>query len=70
MVLGCSLYSLFDTSIMRGRVIEYLASKKGIKVSMHGMDATEFYDEQIQQFSKIIKNNTNMKEIMELVELD
>jgi cobyric acid synthase len=70
LVLGCSLYSLFDTSIMRGRVIEYLASKKGIKVSMHGMDATEFYDEQIQQFSKIIKNNTNMKEIMELVGLD
>jgi len=70
LVLGCSLYSLFDTPIMRGRVIEYLASKKGIKVRMHGMDATEFYDEQIRKFSKVVKNNTNMKKIMELVGFD
>ena len=41
--------------------------KKKIRVKMHGMEASRFWDRQIQRFSKIVKNNTEMEYVMKLV---
>ena len=65
--LGCSVYALFDTPAIRNSVIEYLSKKKKIRVKMHGMDASRFWDQQIQRFSEIVKNNTEMEYVMKLV---
>lgn len=67
LALGCSVYSLFDTPAIRDSVIEYLSKKKKIRVEMHGMGASSFWDQQIQRFSDIVKNNTDMRYVMKLV---
>lgn len=67
LALGCSVYSLFDTPAIRDSVIEYLSKKKKIRVEMHGMGASSFWNQQIQRFSDIVKNNTDMRYVMKLV---
>ncbi len=70
LALGCSVYGLFDTPHFRDRIIEFLSRKKGIKANTHGMDAIAFWDEQIQKFSDIVKDNIDMDRIRKLVGLN
>ena len=68
LAFGCHLYGLFDTSPMNKSIIEYLARKKKMKVMMHNMGAIEFWNNRIERFSSIVKDNTDVEEIKKLVE--
>jgi len=70
LAMGCSVYGLFDTPHLRNKIIDFLSRKKGIKVDMHGLDAIAFWNEQIQKFSDIVKDNIDMHQIRKLVGLN
>lgn len=70
LALGCSVYGLFDTPHFRDRIIEFLSRRKGIRTNTHGLDAIAFWDEQIQKFSDIVKDNIDMHRIRKLVGLN
>lgn len=69
LALGCCLYGLFDTPHVRDKVIEFLSRRKGVKAAMHGLYAIDFWDEQIQKFSDIVKDNIDMHQIRKLAGL-
>ena len=69
LALGCSIYGLFDTPNFRNKIIEFISRKKGVKASMHGLDALAFWDEQIQKFSDIVKDNIDLHQIRKLAGL-
>lgn len=68
LAFGCQLYGLFETALIRKSVVEYLASRKRIRVETHNMEAVEFWDRQIQRLSNIVRDNTDVEQIMKLVE--
>jgi len=70
LALGCSVYGLFDAPHFRDAIIEFLSRKKGVKATTHGLDAIAFWDEQIQKFSDIVKDNIDMHRIKKLVGLN
>jgi len=70
LALGCSVYGLFDAPHFRDRIIEFLSLKKGLKANTHGLGAIAFWDEQIQKFSDIVKDNIDMHQIRKLVGLN
>ena len=69
LAFGCCLYGLFDAPLIRNSLIGYLARRKKVRAVTHNMDATAFWDKQIQKFSNTVKNNTDMEQIMKLVGL-
>jgi adenosylcobyric acid synthase len=69
LAMGCCVYGLFDTPHFRNSVIELLSRKKGIDVNTHELNATEFWDGQIQKFSSIVRKNIDMHAIRRIVGL-
>lgn len=70
LALGCSVYGLFDSPSFRDNIIEFLSHRKGIKATTHGLNAIAFWNEQIQKFSDIVKDNIDMHRIRKLVGLN
>ncbi|MGH9923573.1 MAG: hypothetical protein ACRD38_12565, partial [Nitrososphaerales archaeon] len=70
LALGCSIYGLFDAPNFRNKIIDFLSRKKGVRTTMHELNAVEFWDEQIQKFSDTVKDNIDMHAIRKLVGLN